>query len=165
MIFGSCHFLFHQFIQRDEPDQIIADVDALAAFSAAFIRSPDIDCLDQLMGRVRRQSIRNLLTTFRVNVTACQTFSTWQAMHICMIQVPGKQGLHIQVLLPGKQGAKRYLRNYARCPDSCSVLCKQCTEPDLRAISAPARWEHLPNPEITLRVSCAFSRFHENYYI
>ena len=26
-------------------------------------------------------------------------------------------------------------------------------------ISAPARWEHLPNPEITLRVSCAFSRF------
>ena len=48
-------FLFHQFIQRDEPDQIIADVDALAAFSAAFIRSPDIDCLDQLMGRVRRQ--------------------------------------------------------------------------------------------------------------
>ena len=27
------------------------------------------------------------------------------------------------------------------------------------AISAPARWEHIPNPEITLRVSCAFSRF------
>ena len=26
-------------------------------------------------------------------------------------------------------------------------------------ISAPARWEHLPNPEFTLRVSCAFSRF------
>ena len=26
-------------------------------------------------------------------------------------------------------------------------------------ISAPARWEHLPNPEITLRASCAFSRF------
>jgi hypothetical protein len=26
-------------------------------------------------------------------------------------------------------------------------------------IPAPARWEHLPNPEITLRVSCAFSRF------
>ena len=42
------------------------------------------------------------------------------------------------------------------CPDGCSVLGKQCTEPDLRVISAPARWEHLPNPELTLRVSCAF---------
>ena len=40
MIFGSCHFLCHQFTQRDEPEQIIADMDALAAFSAAFIRSP-----------------------------------------------------------------------------------------------------------------------------
>ena len=67
-----------------------------------------------------------------------------------------KQGRHLQVLLPGKQGAKRYLRNCARCPDGCSVLGKQCTDPDLRAISAPARWEHLPNPEITLCVSCAF---------
>ena len=45
MIFGSCHSLFHQFTQRDEPDQIIADVDALAAFSAAFIRSSDKDRL------------------------------------------------------------------------------------------------------------------------
>ena len=26
-------------------------------------------------------------------------------------------------------------------------------------ISAPARWAQLPNPEITLRASCAFSRF------
>ena len=50
MIFGSCHFLFPQFTQRDEPNQIIADMDALAAFSAAFIRGPDIDRLDQLMG-------------------------------------------------------------------------------------------------------------------
>ena len=41
MIFGSCHFPFHRFTQRDEPDQIIADMDAPAAFSAAFIRSPD----------------------------------------------------------------------------------------------------------------------------
>ena len=55
MIFGSCHFLFHQFTQGDEPYQIIADMDALTAFSAAFIRCPDIDRLDQLMGRVRRQ--------------------------------------------------------------------------------------------------------------
>ena len=55
MVFGSCHFLFHQFTQRDEPDQIIADMNALTAFSAAFIRCPDIDCLDQLMSSVRRQ--------------------------------------------------------------------------------------------------------------
>ena len=55
MIFGSCHFLFHQFTQRDEPYQIIADMGALAAFPAAFIRSTDIDRLDQLMARVRRQ--------------------------------------------------------------------------------------------------------------
>ena len=55
MIFGSCHFLFHQFTQRDEPYQIVTDMDALAAFSTAFIRSPDIDRFDQLMGRARRQ--------------------------------------------------------------------------------------------------------------
>ena len=54
MIFGSCHFLCHQFTQVDEPDQIMADMDAQAAFSAAFIRNPGIDCPDQLMGRVRR---------------------------------------------------------------------------------------------------------------
>lgn len=52
MIFGLCHFLFHQFTQRDEPYQIIADMDALTAFSAAFIRCPDIDRLNQLMGRI-----------------------------------------------------------------------------------------------------------------
>ena len=33
MIFGSCHFLFHQFTQRDEPNQVIADMNALTAFS------------------------------------------------------------------------------------------------------------------------------------
>ncbi len=27
MIFGSCHFLCHQFTQRNEPNQIIADMD------------------------------------------------------------------------------------------------------------------------------------------
>ena len=54
MIFGSCHFLCHQFTQRDEPYQIIAYMDALTAFSAAFVRSPDIDCLYQLMSCIRR---------------------------------------------------------------------------------------------------------------
>ena len=54
MIFGSCHFLCHQFTQRDKLNQIIADMDTLAAFSAAFIRSPDIDRLYQLMSRIRR---------------------------------------------------------------------------------------------------------------
>ena len=55
MIFGSCLSLFHQFTQRDKPNQVIADMDALAAFSVAFVRSPDIDRLDQLMGRIWRQ--------------------------------------------------------------------------------------------------------------
>ena len=55
MIFGSCLFLFHQFTHRDEPYQIIADMDALTAFSVAFIRCPDIDRLYQLMSRIRRQ--------------------------------------------------------------------------------------------------------------
>ena len=54
MILGSCHFLFHQFTQRNESNQIIADLDALATFSNAFIRCPDIDCLDLLMSRDRR---------------------------------------------------------------------------------------------------------------
>ena len=56
MIFGSCHSLFHRFTQRDEPDQIIAEMEALAAFPAAFIRSPDMDCLDQLMSRMRKMT-------------------------------------------------------------------------------------------------------------
>ena len=55
MLFGSCLFLFHQFTQRDKTDQVIADMDALPAFSVAFIRGPDIDCLDQLMGCIGRQ--------------------------------------------------------------------------------------------------------------
>ena len=38
MIFGSCHFLFHKRIQRDEAYEIVADVDALMAVAAAFIR-------------------------------------------------------------------------------------------------------------------------------
>jgi hypothetical protein len=59
--------------------------------------------------------------------------------------VLGKQGLPIQVLQIGKQG-----------PDSCLLLFKQCTYPDLRQFLHQARWEHIPNPEITLRVSCAF---------
>ena len=60
-------------------------------------------------------------------------FTTWQAMHTCMIPVPGKQGLHIQVLLPGKQGAKRYLQICEQCPNGCSVLGEQCSDPDLPA--------------------------------
>ncbi len=54
MIFGSCHFLCQQFTQRDEPDQIIADMDALTVLPTALVRSPDIDRLYQLMGRIRR---------------------------------------------------------------------------------------------------------------
>ncbi len=45
MTFGSCHFLCYQFTQRDKPNQIIADMDTPAAFSAVFIRSAEIVCL------------------------------------------------------------------------------------------------------------------------
>ena len=76
MIFGSCHFLCHQFIQWDKTNQVIADMDALTAFSAAFIRSTDIDRLNQLMGRVRRQFghirvLSDLLNTLAVFITNC----------------------------------------------------------------------------------------------
>ena len=103
MIFGSCHFLCHQFIQRDKPDQIIADMDDLTALSAAFVRSPDINHLDQFMGRVRR------LTVSTVTVL------------LCRLSVLGKQGKPSQVLQIAE-----------RCPDGCSVPGKQCTDPDTR---------------------------------
>jgi len=35
MTYGSCRFLFHQFIQRDEDHKIAADVDTLASLSTA----------------------------------------------------------------------------------------------------------------------------------
>ena len=82
------------------------------------------------------QSIQNTLTVFGVNVLLCHSFSTRQAGQ-----------------------TRKGFANLRACPDGCSVLGKQCTEPDPRAKSAPARWEHIPNPEITLCVSCAFSRF------
>ena len=103
MTFGLCHFLCHQFIQRDEPDQIIAAMDALTALSAAFVRSPDINHLDQFMGRVWR------LTVSTVNVL------------LCCLSVLGKQGKPLQVLQIAEL-----------CPDGCSVLGKQCTDPDPR---------------------------------
>ena len=71
------------------------------------------------------QSIRNLLTVFRVNVAACQVFTTWQAGQ-----------------------TRKGFANWQEVSGSGPA-----------PISAPARWEHLPNPEITLRVSCAFLRF------
>ncbi len=61
--------------------------------------------------------------------------------------VLGKQGLHIQVLQI-REHDRMAVQYFAS-----SVQNRSC------AISAPARWEHIPNPEITLRVSCAFSRF------
>ena len=79
MIFWSCHFLCHQFTQRDEPDQIIVDMDALTTLSAAFVRNPDVNHLDQFMGRIRR------LTVSTVNVL------------LCRLSVLGKQGKLLQV--------------------------------------------------------------------
>ena len=69
MIFGSCHFLCHQFTQRDESNQIIADMDALTALSAALVWSADIDCLNQLVGRVGRE-FRQLCVSDRYSIYA-----------------------------------------------------------------------------------------------
>ena len=55
MIFGSCHFLFHQLIQRDKAYKIILDMDALTALTAALVRRSDVDRLDQIMHGVWRQ--------------------------------------------------------------------------------------------------------------
>ena len=49
MTYGSCRFLFHQFIQRDKAHEIIADADTLAPLSAALVRCPNVDRLDQIM--------------------------------------------------------------------------------------------------------------------
>ena len=58
MTYGSCRFLFHQFIQRDKAHEIIADTDALATLSAALVRSPDINRLDQIMGCICGQFVQ-----------------------------------------------------------------------------------------------------------
>ena len=50
--------MFHQFIKRDKSDQIVLNIDTLAALAAALVRRAYIDCLDQLMCGVRRQLIK-----------------------------------------------------------------------------------------------------------
>ena len=59
--------------------------------------------------------------------------TTWQAMHTCMIW---------------------YLASRACTYRFCKLASMSGIGP--APISAPARWEHLPNPEIALRASCAF---------
>ena len=44
MAFGSCRFLFCQFIQRNKAHKVIADVDTLYPVSAALVRGFHIDC-------------------------------------------------------------------------------------------------------------------------
>ena len=58
MTYGSCRFLFHQFIQRDKAHEILADADALATLSAAFVRRTDVDRLDQIMGCIGGQFVQ-----------------------------------------------------------------------------------------------------------
>ena len=58
MTFGSCRFLFHQFIQRDKAHEIIADADALTSLAAALVRRTDVDRLDQIMGGIRSQLVQ-----------------------------------------------------------------------------------------------------------
>ena len=50
--------MFHQCIKRDKSDQIVLNIDTLAALAAALVRCAYIDCLDQLMCGVRRQLIK-----------------------------------------------------------------------------------------------------------
>ncbi len=63
MTYGSCRFLFHQFIQRDKAYEIIADTDALTPLSAALVRSPDVDRLDQITGCIRGQLVQISILT------------------------------------------------------------------------------------------------------
>ncbi len=58
MTYGSCRFLFHQFIQRDKAHKIITDTDALATLSAALVRSPNVDRRDQIMGCICGQFVQ-----------------------------------------------------------------------------------------------------------
>ena len=48
--------LFHQFIQRDKAHEIITDTDALAPLSAALVRGPNANRLDQIVGLSRFRS-------------------------------------------------------------------------------------------------------------
>lgn len=66
----SCRLLLHQFIKRDKTDQIILNVDALAALAAAFVRRTHIDRLDELMRRIGRQLLQScvLLNPFNEKV-------------------------------------------------------------------------------------------------
>ena len=58
MIFGSCHFLFHQSIQRDKTHVVILDMDFLMSLAAALVRRSNVDCLDQIMHGVCRQFLQ-----------------------------------------------------------------------------------------------------------
>ena len=55
MTYGSCRFLFHQFIQRDKLHKIIADADALAMLFAALVWSTDVNRPDQIVGGISGQ--------------------------------------------------------------------------------------------------------------
>lgn len=54
----SCCFLFHQFIKRDKSDQVILNIDTLAALAATLVRRSYVDCFDQLMCGVGCQFIK-----------------------------------------------------------------------------------------------------------
>ena len=58
MTYGSCRFLFHQFIQRDKAYEIIADTDALTPLSTALIRCPNVDRPDQIMSCICGQFVQ-----------------------------------------------------------------------------------------------------------
>ena len=78
------------------------------------------------------QSIQNTLTVFGVNVLLCQSFSTWQAVHCRPCLLHGKQCIPVWFGTWQAGPAHTGFANWRACPDGYSVLCKQCTYPDLR---------------------------------
>ena len=76
MTYGSCRFLFYQFIQRDKAHKTIADADTLATFSVALVRCADVDRLDQIMGCIAVLHAGKHIAIFAVEVKLVNKFSS-----------------------------------------------------------------------------------------
>ena len=79
------------------------------------------------------QYAKNTLTVLAVNVTARQAFTTWQAG-------------------PTHTGFANWQAVSGWLFTTSQAVYRSGPAP----IFAPARWEHIPNPEIALCASCAF---------
>ena len=67
MIFGSCHYLFHQLIQRDKAHIGVSDMDLLPTLAADLVRRSNLECLDQLMHDVGRQPFHIYILLYFLN--------------------------------------------------------------------------------------------------